>query len=119
MKNNLNNNNIINKTKIYNYGKYIGEFKNDLRDGKGIVYYNSGSRYEGDWKNNKMEGKGIYYYNDGNRYEGDWKNDKKEGKGIYYFNNNDREMGDYQNGKPIRKHAKLHYNGEVTSKIYD
>ena len=51
-------------------------WKNNLKEGKGIFYYNNG-RYEGELKNGKMEGKGIYYYNNGNRYEGDWKNDKK------------------------------------------
>ena len=55
MKNNLqkiinNNNNNINDTRIYNYGKYIGQLKNNLRDGKGIMYYNNGDRYEGDLK---------------------------------------------------------------------
>ena len=66
-----------------------------------------------------MEGKGIFYYNTGYRYEGDFKNDKIEGKGIIYFKNNDRQMGDFQNGKPVGKHAKLHFNGEITSKIYN
>ena len=57
----------IHETKIYPDGKYIGEFKNGMRDGKGIFYFNDGSRYEGDYKNDKREGKGIYYYNDGDR----------------------------------------------------
>ena len=51
-------------------------------EGKGIHYYNNGSRYEGDFRNGKKEGKGKYIYNNGDRYEGDWKNDIKEGKGI-------------------------------------
>ena len=80
--NKLNNN----KEKIYDNGKYIGTFKNGLREGKGIFYFNNGDRYEGDWKNDKREGKGIYYYNDGDRYEGNYRNDKQEGKGICYFN---------------------------------
>ncbi len=37
LKNNISNNNIINKTEIYDNGdKYIGEFKNGMRDGKGV-----------------------------------------------------------------------------------
>ena len=72
-----NNNNIItNKTEIYDNGKYIGEFKNGMRDGKGIYYWNNGDRYEGDFRNGKYEGKGIYYYNNGERYEGDYRNHK-------------------------------------------
>ena len=84
-----NNNNYINDIKIYNNGKYIGQFKNNLKDGKGIMYWNDGDRYEGDYKN--------------------------EGKGIYYHNNGDRMMGDYLNGKPIGIHAILRYNGKVES----
>ena len=73
----INNNNIIKKTKLYKNGKYIGETKNDLREGKGIMYYNNGERYEGDYKNEKREGKGIFYNDNGDRYEGKWKNGLK------------------------------------------
>mgnify|MGYP002862731071 CR=1 FL=1 len=45
-----------NKTKTYKNGKYKGEFKNDLKDGKGIYYYNDENRYEGEWKNDLKEG---------------------------------------------------------------
>ena len=58
---NNNNNNYINGTKIDINGKYIGQLKNNLRDGKGIMYFNNGDRYEGDFKNDLKEGKGIYY----------------------------------------------------------
>ena len=75
----LKNNN--NQEKKYKNGKYIGQFVNGLREGKGIMYWNIGDlcfRYEGDWKNDKMEGKGIHYYLLGDRYEGEFKNDKRE-----------------------------------------
>ena len=57
--------------------KYNLNFKNDKREGKGIYYWNNGSRYEGDFKNDNREGLGIYYYNNGDKYEGDRKNDRK------------------------------------------
>ena len=81
------NNIILFKTENYNNGKYIGEFNNGKREGKGTYYFNDGERYEGDWKNNKQEGKGIYYYKNGNKYDGDWKNNIKEGRGVFYFIN--------------------------------
>ena len=55
----------------YEYGKYIGNVKNGLREGKRIMNLNHDDRYECDWKNGKAEGKGMYYYNDDDRYEGD------------------------------------------------
>ena len=108
---NLNNNNLIYKTKIYKYGKYIGETKNGLREGKGIMYYNDGNRYDGEWKNDGIEGKGIYYWNDGERYEADWKNGLSEWKGIYFWNNGERYEGDYKNGEPYGKGVYYYKNG--------
>ena len=37
--------------KTYDNGRYEGQLINGKKEGKGIFYYNSGSRYEGDWKN--------------------------------------------------------------------
>ena len=85
-----------NKEKRYENGKYVGAFKNGLREGKGIMYYNNGRRYEGDWKNDKYEGKGIEYYVNGYRYEGAFKNNKREAKGIMYYNDGDRYDGDWK-----------------------
>ena len=52
--------------------------------------YDNG-KYIGEWKNGKKEGKGIHCWNDekfkGDKYDGEWKNDKKEGKRIYCWNN--------------------------------
>ena len=90
---NLNINNKSNQELQFYDGKYIGCTYNGAREGKGIMYYNSG-----------------------NRYEGDWKNDNKEGKGIKYWNDGDRDMGDYRNDEPIGKHARLTKNGEVINK---
>ena len=136
------NNNINNQEIKYDYGRYVGQVINGLREGKGIMYHNNGDRYEGDFRNDKAEGKGIYYYSkSGDRYEGDWKNDKKEGKGIYYwkdgdryegdwnnddidgkgihyYSNGDRSMGDYFDGEPIGKHVYLTINGEVKTENY-
>ena len=55
----------INKREIYGNGdNHIGEFKNNLINGKRILYYNKNNEYErdiykGEWKNGIIEGKGI------------------------------------------------------------
>ena len=97
----------IHRIQIYPDGKYIGEFKNGMRDGKGIFYFNDGARYEGDYKCDKREGKGILYYPNGNIYQGDYKNNKKDGQGIMYYNNGTRAMGNYLNSNPVGKHIVL------------
>ena len=78
---------------------YEGEFKNDKPDGKGIMVWNNDERYEGDFKNDNFEGKGIFYFKNGNKYEGDYKNNIKEGKGIYCWDNGDRYEGEWNDGK--------------------
>ena len=49
---------------------YIGQKRNGMKEGYGILYYPNGNKYEGEWKNGLREGYGIYYYANGDRYEG-------------------------------------------------
>jgi hypothetical protein len=48
--------------------KYIGEFKDGLRHGKG-KYTSSTREYDGEWENDKRSGKGIEIFNDGRSYD--------------------------------------------------
>ena len=82
----------------YFIGKYEGEFKNGIREGKGKFIYNNKNIYDGEWKNDIKEGKGIMNYKNGEKiyikrdkfeelekYDGYWKNNKKNGKGEIYM----------------------------------
>ena len=42
----------------------------------------NGDRYDGEWKNDNKEGKGILYSNKGDKYVGDFRIGF-DGKGIY------------------------------------
>lgn len=104
--------------------KFMGFWKNNLFNGKGIYYYLDGERYEGDWINGKktgigklfscynklkysgqfendmLHGKGIYFYSNGDIYDGDWNNCKREGKGILYdYHGKLKYKGDFKNNK--------------------
>ena len=60
----------------YNYDSgdsYIGEFRNNLRDGTG-TYYGADFRYVGNYRNNKREGDGVCRYDNGNIKSGLWMN---------------------------------------------
>ena len=71
---------------------YIGQYKNGLRNGKGIEYYSNGNiQYEGDWVNNKPEGNGKYIWENGQYYIGEWKNGLRNGKGTLYYSNGKTE----------------------------
>eukprot|EP01017_Pseudomicrothorax_dubius_P031021 TRINITY_DN3916_c0_g1_i7.p1 TRINITY_DN3916_c0_g1~~TRINITY_DN3916_c0_g1_i7.p1 ORF type:complete len:480 (+),score=89.22 TRINITY_DN3916_c0_g1_i7:102-1541(+) len=64
---------------------YIGTKKNDMRHGKGKLFYINGGVYDGDWNEGRMEGKGVLYFASGNvAYQGDFKDDKFEGHGVLH-----------------------------------
>ena len=49
------------------------------------MIYPDGSRYVGDWINGQRHGKGTYYYANGDTYEGDWNEGRREGNGHYIY----------------------------------
>ena len=91
---------------------YEGEWKNDLFDGKGKLTWKSGNYYNGDWKQGIKEGKGIFCIKPVETYNGDWKNDKKEGKGIIYFSNGNIYEGDWKNDEIEGKGIMFFEDGE-------
>lgn len=52
--------------------QYIGELKDNKRNGKGTFIYGNGDRYEGGWVNDLRHGKGTFYYKTGELYIGEW-----------------------------------------------
>ena len=90
---------------IYPNGdKYIGEIKDNQKNGKGILYYNSKDEekrfyYEGEWKNDKREGKGVIYWRNNDVYNGEWQDDFMEGKGIFYDDKGDIYDGCWKKNK--------------------
>lgn len=40
------------------FGKYVGEFKVDSKQGHGICHYNNSDHYEGNWEANVRHGHG-------------------------------------------------------------
>ena len=76
--------NIFGKTVIILQDK----FKNDLRNGKGILYYSNGNiKYEGDFVDDKFEGNGKYIWQSGEYYIGQWKNNLPNEKGFVFYSN--------------------------------
>ena len=64
---------------------YEGEFKDDLRNGKGIVKLADNTvNYSGMWKNNLNNGFGMAIFEE-SKYIGNWKNGEIKGEGKYIF----------------------------------
>lgn len=68
----------------YNTGVYIGEFRNNSRDGEGVWIYANGAKYAGPFKEGKPSGRGTYTYPDGTKYVGEFRDGKFNGAGVLY-----------------------------------
>ena len=117
-----------------NGGYYIGEWKDGLRNGKGILFYNTKilmhffnfikyegpgeienqiyDYYIGEWKDNMRHGKGILQYKNGRKYQGGWVNDKVSGYGKTNYENGDYYAGEWKDGFRHGKGEYTYENGE-------
>ena len=100
---------------LENGNYYIGELNKNLKNGKGIIYYNNGNiKYNGYFIKDKFEGKGKEYNDEGNlEFEGEYLNGKKwNGKGKEYNCNGKLKFeGEYLNGKRNGKGKVYNYYG--------
>ena len=100
----------------YNGDVYIGNWKDNMRSGMGILKYKklenqdnnkggiwyddditktSPNIYIGEFENDKMNGFGKLKYNNKFTYVGYWKDGKRHGKGLYYYGMN-HYYGDWE-----------------------
>lgn len=65
--------------------KYVGEWKNGKKHGKGICIYSGGEEtYDGDWENGTWNGQGTHTYAGGlNFYKGGFKDGRRHGQGLH------------------------------------
>ena len=67
--------------------KYVGEYKDGLRNGQGTYTAANGNKYVGEYKDGKRNGQGTYTYANGNKYVGEFKDHNFNGQGIKYLAN--------------------------------
>ncbi|XP_068629976.1 MORN repeat-containing protein 3-like [Battus philenor] len=85
------------------FDKFVGDWKNDLKHGKGLFLTIGGKLYEGDWYNGYRHGYGTLSYRLPNRtfymqYRGEWIKGKPEGVGWWYYENGDIYFGYWKRG---------------------
>ena len=102
------------QTSLPSSGELHGDWKNDQRNGKGVIIYASTSeRYEGEFQNDKKKGKGIYNFSCGERYEGNFKDNLKQGYGNLEYENGARYNGQWGDDKCNGKGKMIDYNKEI------
>lgn len=80
-------------------GRYEGEYRDGVINGRGVYTFASGNRYDGEWRDGKRTGRGIFTWTNGNRFEGEWLDGKRSGRGVYTFDGK-RYEGGYRNDRP-------------------
>uniref|UniRef100_A0A0A9VYX7 MORN repeat-containing protein 3 n=2 Tax=Lygus hesperus TaxID=30085 RepID=A0A0A9VYX7_LYGHE len=94
------------KHSIFNADRdvYVGEWKNDGKEGHGSFKTRSGKvLYEGEWVNGKAEGYGVLCHQGDHKrynihYEGFWKNGKPQAKGYNHYKDGSYYKGGWANG---------------------
>ena len=82
--------------------KYIGEYIDGRRNGKGTQIIFDRYKYVGEFKNDQKEGKGTLTKQDGSTYVGEFKNDRENGQGTYTYPDGKKLTGLFQNGKLVK-----------------
>ena len=81
--------------------------------GVGLFDWNDGKLFLGEYKNNQKEGYGIYKFRSGQLYMGNWKEGKAHGLGTiqsYENNNIITRHGKWENGHQIEWLDKATFN---------
>ncbi len=47
----------------------LGQYQNNLPNGKGTYYYVDGNKYCGDWVDGHRTGQGVFIWSEGGQYE--------------------------------------------------
>ena len=80
------------------YTLYEGYWRDDIYEGRGRMIYANGEVYEGDWEKGKRHGKGVYTKLDGSNFTGQWVQDEQHGYGIEKWADGASYGGHYEHG---------------------
>jgi hypothetical protein len=76
---------------------YVGEYKADMRHGRGEEIDGAGNIYNGEWQDDQKDGQGVMKYRDGSRYVGAWKKGSPKGQGTMTWSDGRVYVGEFSN----------------------
>jgi hypothetical protein len=79
-------------------GRYVGDFRDGLRNGQGTFTFANGTRYVGEFREGNQHGQGTFTYPDGSRYVGEFRDNQRNGRGIYTNPSGERYIGEWRGG---------------------
>lgn len=91
-------------TTYTNGERFIGIYKNGIRNGKGIYKYSDGTKYYGNWKNGKQSGFGKMLLTTNEYFECNWKNGKENGLVTYFYLDGSKSYSSWFLGQIIENH---------------
>ncbi|MEE2694187.1 MAG: hypothetical protein VX884_01750 [Pseudomonadota bacterium] len=93
--------------------KYVGEFRDNKRNGHGIWTHPDGDKYVGEFRDGKRHGHGTYTWADGAKYIGEHRDGQANGHGTYTWADGRRYVGDFRDGKSHGQGTQFWSDGEV------
>jgi hypothetical protein len=93
-------------------GKYVGEFKDGKRNGQGTWTYSNGEKYVGEFLRGTRHGQGTLTYADGSKYIGGFRYDRFNGRGVMSFADGREYVGQFGDGDFNGQGALTYTNGK-------
>mgnify|MGYP003668305179 FL=1 len=99
--------------------KYVGEIKNDSRNGQGTITFADGGKYVGEFQDGNYNGQGTYTWVDGSKYVGEFQDDKRHGQGTFAFDSGANYVGEYKDGKRHGQGIYTYADGTIKKGIWE
>ena len=114
--------NWTNCTSFKNYENdiYVGQFKNNKRNGLGFYkFFNTNNKFFGTWKNGKTHNKGVWIFPNNDIYIGGNNNSKNEGVGFYKWSKGDVFLGTWKNDFKNGPGVYIYQDGTIKTGIWE
>ena len=92
--------------------RYVGEFKDGKKHGRGLYTWANGDSFNGDFADDLPNGKGQYLFASGDEYSGDIVAGRISGQGVYRTKGMDRIEGSFVDAKANGRALYLFASGD-------